>query len=387
MIHTSLSLSYNGETSLAVIRKNPVPVIMPSNPNPIRVLIADDSLTIRTVISTMLMDVPGIEVVGQAADGKEAVRMALRLKPHVITMDLQMPQMDGLEATRHIMSVCPTPIVVLSSSDYGTDHNIAFDAIAAGALTVIEKPHGLGASDYETVREQLLMAVRLMAGVHVIGLPKSPSADAQVGPMTALLQAMIDRPIRVVAMGASTGGPPVIFSILRNLPKDFSIPIVILQHIMPAFVPSMANWLNTKSSLPVHVAREGDQLTSGKVFLAPGNTHLTVQPQGTLHLDSSDPIGGQRPSATRLFQSVAETFKADAVGILLAGMGDDGVEGLAAMSQAGAHVIAQDQASSSVYDMPKAAMDRGIVDEALSPEQIVNRLIKLHHHNKSLQES
>jgi two-component system chemotaxis response regulator CheB len=333
----------------------------------------------------MLMDVPGIVIVGQAADGKEAVRMALRLKPHVITMDLHMPQMDGLEATRHIMSVCPTPIVVLSSSDYGTDHNIAFDAIAAGALTVIEKPHGLGTPDYETVREQLLMAVRLMAGVHVIGLPKSPSADAQVGPMTALLQAMIDRPIRVVAMGASTGGPPVIFSILRNLPKDFSIPIVIVQHIMPAFVPSMANWLNTKSSLPVHMASEGDQLTPGEVFLAPGNTHLTVQPRGILHLDNSDPIGGQRPSATRLFQSVAETFKADAVGILLTGMGDDGVEGLVALSQTGAHVIAQDQASSSVYDMPKAAMNRGVVDEALSPEQIVNRLIKLHHHNKSLQ--
>jgi two-component system chemotaxis response regulator CheB len=357
---------------------------MPTTPNPIRVLIADDSLLIRTVISTMLMDVPGIKVVGQAADGQEAVRMALRLKPHVITMDIRMPQMDGLEATRHIMSVCPTPIVVLSSSVYATDYNIAFNAIAAGALTVIEKPHGLGASDYEGVREQLLMAVRLMAGVHVVGRPKSPTADAQVGPMTALLKAMINRPIRVVAMGASTGGPPVIFSILRNLPKDFSIPIVIVQHIMPPFVPSMADWLNTKSSLPVHVAREGDQLAPGKVFLAPGNTHLIVQPRGILHMDGSDPVGGQRPSATRFFQSVAETFKADAVGIVLTGMGEDGVDGLAAMSQAGAHVIAQDQASCSVFGMPKAAIDRGVVDEALSPDQIVSRLIKLHHHIKSL---
>jgi len=357
---------------------------MPSQPNPIRVLIVDDSVLIRTVLSTMLMDVPGIKVVGEAADGQEAVRMALRLKPHVITMDIRMPQMDGLEATRHIMSVCPTPIVVLSSSVYASDYNIAFSAIAAGALTVIEKPHGLGASDYEAVREQLLMAVRLMAGVHVVGRPKSPSADGQVGPMTALLQAMINRPIRVVAIGASTGGPPVIFSILSNLPKDFSIPIVIIQHIMPPFVPSMADWLNTKSSLPVTVARKGDQLTPGKVFLAPGNTHLTVQPRGILHLDDSDPVGGQRPSATRLFQSVAKVFKADAVGILLTGMGEDGVEGLAAMSQAGAHVIAQNKETSSVFGMPKAAIDRGIVDEALAPDQIVNRLIKLHHHVKSL---
>jgi len=146
----------------------------------------------------------------------------------------------------------------------------------------------------------------------------------------------------------------------------------------------MADWLNTKSSLPVHVAREGDLLAPGKVYLAPGNAHLAVQARGSLHLDNSDPIGGQRPSATRLFQSVAENFKADAVGILLTGMGEDGVDGLVAMSQAGAHIIAQDKGSCSVFGMPKAAIDRGIVDETLSPDQIVNRLIKLHHHIKSL---
>jgi two-component system chemotaxis response regulator CheB len=357
---------------------------MPSQPDLIRVLIVDDSVLIRTVINTMLIDVPGIKVVGQAVDGQEAVKMALRLKPHVITMDIRMPHMDGLEATRHIMSVCPTPIIVLSSSVYASDYNIAFNAITAGALTVIEKPHGLGATDYEAVREQLLMAVRLMAGVSVVGRPKRSASDAQVGPMTALLQAMINRPIRVVAIGASTGGPPVLMSILGNLPKDYSIPIVIVQHIMPAFVPSMADWLNTKSSLPVRLVQEGDQLTPGKVFVAPGNVHLTVRPRGILHLDGSEPIGGQRPSATRLFQSIAETFKTDAVGILLTGMGEDGVDGLAAMSEAGAHVIAQNKETCSVFGMPKAAIDRGIVDEVLAPDQIINRLIKLHHHVKSL---
>jgi two-component system chemotaxis response regulator CheB len=339
---------------------------------------------IRTVVSTMLSDVPDIKVVGEASDGQEAVRMAMRLKPHVITMDIRMPQMDGLEATRNIMSLCPTPIVVLSSSVYASDYNIAFKAIAAGALTVIEKPHGLGSSDYEAVREQLLAAVRLMAGVSVVGRPKKTTADGQVGPMTALLQAMINRPIRVVAIGGSTGGPPVLFTIFSNLPKDFSIPIIIVQHIMPAFMPSMTDWLNTKSILPVQLAQEGDQLTPGKVFVAPGNVHLTVRPRGILHLDGSDPIGSQRPSATRLFQSIAESFKADAVGIVLTGMGDDGVDGLASMSQAGAYVIAQSQETCSVFGMPKAAIDRGVVDEVLSPNQIVNRLIKLHHHVKSL---
>jgi two-component system chemotaxis response regulator CheB len=165
---------------------------MISQPIPIRVLIVDDSLLIRTVIATMLMDLSDITVVGQATDGQEAVRMAIRLKPHVIIMDIRMPKMDGLEATRYIMSVCPTSIVVLSSSVYATDYNIAFSAIAAGALTVIEKPHGLSASDYEMVREQLLRAVRLMAGVTVLARPKSPSANAEVGPMTALLKATCD---------------------------------------------------------------------------------------------------------------------------------------------------------------------------------------------------
>jgi two-component system chemotaxis response regulator CheB len=357
---------------------------MASQPIPIHVLIVDDSLITRTVLVTMLADSADIKVVGQAVDGQEAVRMAIRLKPHVIIMDIRMPKMDGLEATRHIMSVCPTSIVLLSSSEYASDSNIAFNAIAAGALTVIEKPHGLSSPDYEAVREQLLRAVRLLAGVTVLARPISPSANAQVGPMTALLKAIINRPIRVVAMAASTGGPPVIGTILQNLPVDFSIPIVIVQHIMPAFVPSMADWLNTKNNLPVCVAKEGDQLTPGKVFLAPGNTHLTVRPRGVLHLDDSDPIEGQRPSATRLFHSVVKAFKADAVGILLTGTGKDGVEGIVAMSHAGAHVIAQDQASCSVFDMPKAAIDRGVVDEVLAPDQIVNRLVKLHHHIKSL---
>ncbi len=355
---------------------------MPTQPRPIQVLIADDSLMIRTAIATMLMNEPDIKVVGQAGDGQEAVRMALRLKPQVIIMSIRMPKMDGLEATRHIMNVCPTSIVILSSSIYSSDYNIAFNAIAAGALTIIEKPHGISAADYETIREQLLRAVRLMAGVRVL---THPTLDAEVGPMTALLKAMINRPIRVVAIAASTGGPPVILSILKDLPKDFSIPIVIVQHIMPAFVPSMADWLNTKGSLPVHVAREGDQLVPGKVSLAPGNTHLTVLPEEILHMDVSDPVGGHRPSATRLFNSVAEAFKTDAGGIMLTGTGEDGVEGLAAMSQAGAHVIAQDKASCSEFSMPKAVIERGVVDEILSPDQIVNRLTKLHHHVKSLQ--
>jgi two-component system chemotaxis response regulator CheB len=355
---------------------------MPSALDPIRVLIVDDSLLIRTVLTTMLADVPDIKVVGQASDGQEAVRMALRMKPRVITMDIRMPHMDGLEATRHIMSVCPTPIVVISSSVYASDYNIAFNAIAAGALTVIEKPHGIGASDYDVVREQLVAAIRTMAGVPVVG--RRRTADTQVGPMTALLKVMINRPIRVIAMGASTGSPPVLFTILSNLPKDFSIPIIIVQHIMESFVPSLADWLNTKSRLPVSMAKEGDHLTPRKVYLAPGNYHLTVQPPGVLHLDRSDPIRGQRPSANRLFESVVETFKTDAVGILLSGMGDDGVDGLVAMGKAGAHVIAQDQASCTVFGMPKAAIDRGIVDETLSPEQIINRLVKLHNHIISL---
>ena len=350
---------------------------------PIRVLIVDDSPVISTMLASMLEDAADIEVAGQAFTGQEAVRQALRLRPDVITMDIRMPQMDGLEATRQIMRVQPMPIVVVSSSVYAADYNIAFNAIEAGALTVIEKPKGLGVDDYDTVRDQLLSSIRSLAGAKLLLRRDMPAQAASVGPLTALLHTYFMRSVQVVAIASSTGGPPVLMQILEALPADFAIPIVIVQHILPAFVPGLVDWLNSRAKVRVELAAQGTRLQPGLAYLAPGDMHLTLAFDRTLVLDQSAPLNGQRPSATRLFQSVARACSAGAIGIVLTGMGEDGVDGLAAMSRAGAHIIAQSEATCTIFGMPKAAIDRKLVDEVLSPPEMTQRLIKLHRFMQS----
>jgi two-component system chemotaxis response regulator CheB len=351
---------------------------------PIRVLIVDDSALIRTILQQMLSDVPDIQVVGEAGNGQDAVRMALRLRPNVITMDIRMPVLDGLEATRQIMSVQPTPIVVVASSVHAADYNLAFNAIQAGALTVIEKPHGLLTQDYEAVRGQLVGTIRSMANVQIIPRQQTSVRAKGVGPRTAMLHSFINRPIQAIAIGSSTGGPPVLQQIFSNIPKDFSIPILVVQHIMPAFLSGLVEWLRVSSNLPIQIARDRERITPGTIYFAPDDAHLLISPGGIARIEASAPLLGQRPAATRLFQSVAAAIGADAVGVILTGMGEDGADGLVTMSQKGAHIIAQDQASSVVFGMPKAAIERGVVDEVLPPEQIALRLTKLHWHTQAL---
>lgn len=349
----------------------------------IRVLIVEDSPLIRDVIESMLNDTPDIKVVGKASDGQEGLRMVVRLHPDVVTMDIRMPRMDGLEATRRIMAIAPVPIIVITSSAYVLDTNSAFNAIEAGALNVIEKPKGLGAKDYELIQTQLISAIRTMADVKVIGrmgmLPKKEG----IGLLTAMLNDYFSHQVKAVAIAASTGGPPVLMEIFSSLPRDFSIPILVVQHILAPFVQGLVEWLNTRSALPLSIAAEGMKILPGNIYLPPGDCHLTVTAGGIIHLDPGEPYRGQRPSATILFDSVAKTFSKNSVGIVLTGMGEDGLEGLEKMSQAGAHIIAQNQATSTVFGMPGAAITHHIVDEVLSPEGIVARLTKLHRHMQS----
>jgi len=359
--------------------------IFPRNSsNPIRVLIVDDSPLISTLFKAMLDGLPDIQVVGEAANGQDAIRMALRLRPNVITMDIRMPQMDGLEAIRQIMSIQPIPIMVVSSSVYAGDYNIAFNAIEAGALTVIEKPRGLDEKEYEAVREQLISSIRGLAGINLVARPrKKTDQPANIGAKTAMLHSYVLRAVQAVAIASSTGGPPVLAEILSSLPVDFSIPIVIAQHNLPAFMPAMVEWLGTRTKLPVSLAEDGKWMENGNVYVAPGDAHLTVSAGRILRLERTPPIKGNRPSATRLFQSVASACGKNAIGIVLTGMGDDGADGLADMVAAGAHIMVQDELSSVVFGMPKAAIERNLADEILSPSEIVTRLTKLHHHLKA----
>jgi two-component system, chemotaxis family, protein-glutamate methylesterase/glutaminase len=356
----------------------------PSAVKIIRVLVVDDSPLIYKILTTMLEDVPDIEVVGQALNGQDALRLTKRLKPDVILMDIHMPKMDGLAATQKIMSLQPTPIVVLSNISQSTDANLAFNVIQAGALTVIEKPRGLALKDFEAVRSQLISTIRSMSKVPVVRRYDPQLHKDGVGPMTAMLNAYFSRPIKVAAIASSTGGPPVLMELFSQLPKEFSIPIIVAQHILPPFAQAMADWLNSKSALHIQVAEDNQPLLPGHVYISPGDAHLTISSMGMIRLERTGTHQGHLPSATRMFETVAQAYGSNSVGIILTGMGHDGSAGLELLSKAGAHVIAQNQETSLVYSMPYEAVKLGIVDEILPPNEIASRLLKLHLHMQTM---
>jgi two-component system chemotaxis response regulator CheB len=341
----------------------------------IRVLIVEDSPLIANILTLMLQDANDVEIIGRAEDGAEGARMAARLIPDVITMDIRMPRMDGLEATRKIMQTCPTPIVVVANSVQDTDFNISFKAIEAGALTVVEKPRGLTNSDFTAIQNQLISAVRMVAGVKVVARwPSAPTLKAPHG----LPHALQNRQFEVVAIAASTGGPGVIKQILSQLPENFAIPIVVVQHITTGFSDQMAAWLNSEVKLKVAVAKMGDRLEAGRVLVAPSDRHMLVTPARLIAVMDSPPVRGQRPSAEHLFLSLSQSCRAATLGIVLTGMGDDGADGIQKLGKTGAYIIAQNEETSVVFGMPAEAIRRGVVDEVLSPDEIARTLLALH---------
>ena len=348
----------------------------------IRVLVVDDSPLIRDILTSMLESVSDFQVVGQAANGWEAVQLTARLRPDVITMDIRMPRLSGLEAIRQIMSTNPTPIVVITSSVYEADVNIAFNAIAAGALTVVEKPKGLESGSYDAVREQLVTTVRLMSDVQVITLWSGDASLIRPRSASQAYRSASQLGIELIAIAASTGGPGTLRQILGDLPGDMSIPIVVVQHITSGFGPGFAQWLNAMTPLQVAIAKNGDSLVPGHVLIAPEDRHITVAPDGIVMLDQLPPLKGHRPSATRLFASVAKAYGPTALGIVLTGMGDDGADGLELLRQVGGRVIAQDEASCAVFGMPKVAIERGIANQVLTPGEIASTLMNLNEYHR-----
>jgi two-component system chemotaxis response regulator CheB len=336
----------------------------------IRVLIADDSLTLRQLIWSILESDPDLQVVGQARNGEEAVALCQKLEPDIVTMDIRMPKMDGFQATRHIMAESPRPILVLTSTESDLELGISSRALEAGALMVVGKPHGLPGEDPKA--DQLIAQVKAMAGVKVVTrhwrlqkkIPALSQGELALSPSPG--------PVRLVAIGASTGGPPALQAIFSQLPAN--LPVVVAQHMSPGFVEGLARWLNETTPLQVKVAGNGETLQPGMVYLAPDDRHLLVTAGGQAQLRASPLVGGHRPSATVLFQSVAQSYGSAAVGVLLTGMGKDGAQGLRALRDAGAHTIVQDEATCVVFGMPKEAIALGAVGEVLPLEQIGARL-------------
>lgn len=337
----------------------------------IRVLLVDDSPSVRAVLKRFFSRTPDIQVVGEAEDGAQALRAVLDVQPQVVVMDLQMPVMDGYAAIEQIMSMRPTPIVVLSSRATRNQMQTAFEAIRRGALEVLPKPEDT--ASWQQLAESLPETVRAITEAQAQPRPRRRKRSAEE---QAALAAM-PQELRWVAIGASTGGPAAVRELLVNLPADAPAGFVIVQHIAAGFELGFSDWLNNQLPFDVRLAKDGETLRRGTVRLAPGGSHLRLEPGGVLRFDTVSPARrGHRPSADDLFFSCAESCPREVAGVLLTGMGADGVEGLLALRKAGGLTLVQDEASSVVFGMPRVALEKGAANIALPPKGLARTLIR-----------
>ncbi|MGD0584883.1 MAG: chemotaxis-specific protein-glutamate methyltransferase CheB [Oryzomonas sp.] len=339
----------------------------------IRVLIVDDSAGMRMMLERIFNDDPACEVAGTAGNGDEALAAVQRLAPDVVTMDINMPGMDGLEATRRIMEVHPTPIVIVSGNLDAEEVLSSFRAMEAGALLALPKPRGVTYPGHEADIALLLGKVKLMAGVKVVR--RWPRSGKKIPPPLCLIAPIqVNAAPRIVALGASTGGPVVINTILSSLPRDFPLPLMVVQHMAPGFISGFVDWLNISSRLPVRVARHEEQILPGYVYVATEGLHMEAAFGGRIRLSGNNPENGQRPSVSALFRSVAEVYGSNAVAILLTGMGDDGAQEMKLLKDRGAVTMAQDRESSVIFGMPGEAVKLGAADYVLPPDRIAATL-------------
>jgi two-component system chemotaxis response regulator CheB len=346
----------------------------------IRVLVVEDSPTVRRRLIDILGSDPGIELVGEAENGKRAIELCLQMRPDVITMDMMLPVMSGLSATEYIMAHCPTPILVVSASINRGELFKIYEALAAGAVDVLEKPTGHEPDG--AWERRFLATVKLVAKIRVISHPRARLALlATRQPSNVPPTPQRDLPkaeCAVVAIGASTGGPGAILGVLRGLPEDFRLPILLVLHINEPFGRAFADWLDAQTSRGVITAQDGMPVgaAAGRVVLAPAGRHMVVR-SGRLYLTNDPERHSCRPSVDVLFESVATEYGGAAAGCLLTGMGRDGALGLLKIRQAGGLTIAQDQATSVVYGMPREAALLGAAMHVLALAEIGRRLAML----------
>lgn len=337
---------------------------------PINVLVVEDSPVVRDLIIHILTGDTAIRVIGTAVTGEEAIRAAARLSPDLITMDVNLPGIDGYEATRRIMETCPAPIIIVSGSYDPRDLGKMFRMVEAGALTFLPPPLGIGHPEFRARAEELLRTVKLMSEIKVVRRwPKSP-----IKPAPKIEVGKSPNKIEVVALGASTGGPLVLKTILEGLVPRFPAPVLMVQHMSPGFVTGLAEWLQQSTRFPVQVAQDREQILPGHAYLAPDGFHMGVDRYGRIELSTEAPVNGLRPAISSLFRSVAESYGPSAAGILLTGMGADGAAELALLKKKGAITIAQDKESSVIHGMPGEAIKLGAAVYVLAPEKITELL-------------
>jgi two-component system chemotaxis response regulator CheB len=390
---------------------------------PVKVLIVEDSPTVSRILTGLIEADPQLEVVGVATDGAEAIRMTSRLRPNIITMDVNMPRMGGLEATEYIMAHQPTPILVLTA--FGKhDLDLSFKMLSAGALEFIEKPDAI---ELARQGDHLLSRIKLLARIKVITHPRaknrvfndatskvappaSPEPPAPVRmpvpippnlrptikisqnpalpPLTPPLalskppapsRELLLRRFQVVGIAASTGGPPALARLLRELRPDFPVPILVVQHIPAGFSRGLADWLDSEIRLKVRQVEEGEKPVPGMVYLPADDRHLTFNQHGRFHLGTQADRFGLRPNADNTFLSMAEVWPGETLAVILTGMGRDGTEGMKKLYELNGYNIAQDEASSVIFGMPKAAIDAGVVHQVLPLNHIAPFLNQIFH--------
>jgi two-component system, chemotaxis family, protein-glutamate methylesterase/glutaminase len=351
----------------------------------INVLVVEDSPVVREYLVHILSSDPDIRVVGTAGDGEEAMEFVKDRRPDVITMDIHMPRMDGFEATRRIMETVPTPIIIVSGSTNRSEVVLSLQAIEAGALTFIARPAGLGSPAYEDDARSFVQTVKLMSEIKMVrrwgGASKGRerSINGEIAEEITADAKVPHAEIKIIAIGASTGGPMVIKSLLEMLPERMPVPMLIVQHIAHGFIQGFTDWLNLSASVPVRIAAQGEAAAPGCAYVSPDDVHMGITPEGRILLATGEPEHGLRPSVSHLFRSVADAYGANAAGILLTGMGRDGSEELLSIRKRGGVTFVQDEASSVVNGMPGEAVKMGAADFILPPESIARMLMKMLH--------
>lgn len=346
----------------------------PLESGPIRVLVVEDSLTVRRYLCDVIARDPGLVVVGEAGDGKQAIELCQRLRPNVVTMDMMLPVMSGLGATEYIMAHMPTPILVVSSSTNRGELFKTYEALAAGAVDVLEKPSGL--ETHEEWERNFLATVKLVSRILVVthvrarlGALGKLRAEPALPPAAGIT--LQTRRYELAVIGASTGGPSAILEVLRGLPVPFPLPLLFVLHIGEPFGAAFAEWLDGQTGLRVAYGRDGDLVSTkaGQVIMAPPDSHLSIEGR-RIRLRKDEPRHSCRPSVDVLFESVAREYASTAIACLLTGMGRDGAAGLLEVRRQGGFTIAQDRDTSVVYGMPREAMLIGAVERELPLPQI-----------------
>ncbi|MEI6438264.1 MAG: chemotaxis-specific protein-glutamate methyltransferase CheB [Candidatus Omnitrophota bacterium] len=342
----------------------------------VKVLIAEDSPVIARVIATLLGSDPGIKVVATAHNGKEAVELAMSLKPDIITMDIHMPIMDGYEATKQIMAHCPTPILIASAAVQSDGVERMFRAVSYGALDLIDISE---IATNEVLGRKFIDSIKLLSRIKVVHhmLAKMEGRAAMMADDQATGTTLLKASERLLAIVASTGGPMAILTVLKALPHDLPYGIVIVQHITSGFLEQFAHWLRGECRFNVRIGQQGEAIEPGVVYLAPCDLQMRVSAQGTLLLSDEPLYDGHKPSASCLLESVARAYGESAIAVILTGMGKDGARGMKEVKARGGRTIAQDQASCVVFGMPKEAIDLGCIDRVSPLGDIAAEIVKM----------